>query len=96
MGNFLSGPLDNYKEHRGANNRNLIVSNEAVSQTVKKPFLQLTHPAPISIYNAMGCRGARISPLFVIKVIVFCELKQKAHWNKGLEQTHIVGGVYII
>lgn len=64
-GNFLSGPADNYKEHRRENNRNLVASNGAGSQTVRKPFLQVSHPILISIYNAAERRRlARLNCLW--------------------------------
>lgn len=64
-GNFLSGAADNYKEHRRENNRNLVASNGAGSQTVRKPFLQVSHPILISIYNAAERRRlARLNCLW--------------------------------
>lgn len=60
-----AGPADNYKEHRRENNRNLVASNGAGSQTVRKPFLQVSHPILISIYNAAERRRlARLNCLW--------------------------------
>lgn len=87
-GQFPQWALGNYKEHWGVNDRNFKVSNGAGSQTVKKLFLQLTHPTPIFHLQRSRLSQAWISPLFVVdvtkKVIVFCELKQKASYS--LEQ----------
>lgn len=55
------------QEHSVANNRNLIVSNGAGSQTVKKLLLQLNHPIPIFIYNLVDRH--RLAVLFCLREI---------------------------